>query len=210
MQAALTGERIAAVLSEASASDGSGGRPVVRLHVSGMARAQETAGIIHRCLPSSLGVEALPPNPNLNEGRPAHSVPEGSVMNPKSVHRDGPRIETAFRQIFHRSDPPRDRAVEQAFKGYKDPADPRRREGKGKDKPGHEYDIVVCHGNVIRCEHRLLCLGRLIEGICFCARGCFVPRCCVLLLAFLQHGVLLPTRQHSHTLPPTRRSCPNP
>ena len=42
-----------------------------------MARARETADIIHRCLPPALAVERSAPNPNLNEGRPAHVVPEG-------------------------------------------------------------------------------------------------------------------------------------
>jgi hypothetical protein len=30
-------------------------------------------------------------------------------MSSKSVHRDGPRIEAAFRQLFHRAPPSRDK-----------------------------------------------------------------------------------------------------
>ena len=37
---------------------------------------------------------------------------EGPAMSPKSVHRDGARIEAAFRQLFHRSDPAKVRSLD--------------------------------------------------------------------------------------------------
>ena len=180
-QAEATGRRLASLVEA--------GVNIKRIHVSNITRARETAGIITSFLPEA---ELMPPNPLLNEGRPAHVSPGGRPgkprMNPKSVARDGPRIETAFRTYFHRSvdfeqsdsalvtlpadgglAPPtglQGTAAAAAAGGGSN--------GRWGWSPGvgsemkkahfavdkssaHEYEIVVCHANVIRasspCRH---------------------------------------------------------
>jgi len=101
----------------------------VTLRCSGLARARETAALIAPMLPARTAV--LAPDPDLNEGRPAQVVP-GRPYPIAAVRADGARIERAFRGIFHRAAPRGDGAL-------------------------HEYDVVVCHGNVIRyCALRAL------------------------------------------------------
>ena len=90
---------------------------------SGLVRAKETADLIAPCLPADRLVYA-DPNPDLNEGRPAQVIP-GRPYSNEAVRVDQQRVERAFRDTFRRADP-RD------------------------DGARHEYEIVVCHGNVIR------------------------------------------------------------
>lgn len=93
----------------------------ITLRSSTMTRAKETCDIIAPYLPER--TRMLPPDPFFVEGRPAQVVP-GKKFDPEVVERDGQRIESAFQSLFYRE--------------LEDDAHP------------HTYDIVVCHGNVIR------------------------------------------------------------
>mmetsp|Transcript_27010 Transcript_27010/g.80849 ORF Transcript_27010/g.80849 Transcript_27010/m.80849 type:complete len:292 (-) Transcript_27010:28-903(-) len=115
-QAVATGLR----LSELINSGAPGSR--IRIQSSGLARAIETAALIEPHLPDR--TEALPPDGDLNEGRPAQVIP-GRAYSNAAVRADGSRIEAAFKKIFKRAEPRADGGL-------------------------HEYDVVVCHGNVIR------------------------------------------------------------
>mmetsp|Transcript_115440 Transcript_115440/g.172476 ORF Transcript_115440/g.172476 Transcript_115440/m.172476 type:complete len:318 (-) Transcript_115440:41-994(-) len=132
-QADLTGRRLKVMMDGASEEFGPCNIKVV--HVSNMARAKETADIIASHLP---GVPRSEPNPNLNEGRPSHNIPGGraSAGAIEKTDENHPRIEQAFRELFYRAPPPDEKQT--------------------KDKPKHEFEIVVCHANVIRY---FLCRG---------------------------------------------------
>ncbi|XP_061188374.1 serine/threonine-protein phosphatase Pgam5, mitochondrial-like [Saccostrea echinata] len=95
--------------------------PYTKLISSTMTRAVETAEIIHKCLPHLTWER----EPNLCEGAPIPPEPPVGHWRPEKSQffQDGPRIETAFRKLFHRAE------VEQT-----------------KDS----YEVVVCHANVIR------------------------------------------------------------
>ena len=158
-QAEATGQRLAELVAA--------GVEIKAVHVSDLARAKETAEIIKKYLP---GATATKPNPNLNEGRPAHVCPGGRPdkprMSTKSVERDSPRIEAAFHTHFYRSDPlPRlEDPAQEEEKNQPKPlgagssgawawesgfADELTR-GKTPPAAKQEYEIVVAHGNVIR------------------------------------------------------------
>lgn len=95
--------------------------PYTRIIKSTMTRATETAEIIHTHLPD-IPMTACD---YIREGSPI--VPEPPTNNwrpqPKQFFQDGARIETAFRKYFHRADP---------------------------SQKQDSYDVLVCHGNVIR------------------------------------------------------------
>ncbi|KAI5753569.1 hypothetical protein M8J77_001409 [Diaphorina citri] len=94
--------------------------PFNKIHVSTMSRAIETAQLISQSLPD-VPVEqcAL-----LEEGAPVPPDPPVGHWQPE-VHffQDGPRIEAAFRNFFHRADPSQEH---------------------------DSYELLVCHANVIR------------------------------------------------------------
>lgn len=165
-QADYTGKRLKEMLDGASEKFGPCSIKVVR--VSGMTRAKESkrtpevwvmcvphlptvsmkhaagsrfvlfcfvflptaADIIASHLP---GVERALPDPELNEGRPAHNVPGGKASSStiKKTDESHPRIETAFRKYFYRHEPPSE-------------------EEGDADMPKHEFEVIVCHANVIR------------------------------------------------------------
>lgn len=129
-QAELTGKRLKEMLDGASKEFGPCNIKVVR--VSNMARAKETADIIAKQLP---GVEYAAPDPNLSEGRPAHNVPGGkaSTSTIEKFDEHHLRIEEAFQTYFYRADPPTADDSEDA-----------------SDKPKHEFEVIVCHANVVR------------------------------------------------------------
>ena len=126
-----------------------------------MIRAKETAEIIAAQLPS--GVPMTAPNPLLNEGYPADVVPCSRAMwKREDTWKDAPRIEAAFRSLFYRAP-----AATGAGEGAR--GDPRllpppqdssqtghsvgAAGGMAAETPAlprHEYELVVCHGNVIR------------------------------------------------------------
>jgi serine/threonine-protein phosphatase PGAM5 len=127
-QAALTGKRLAAMIK--GAEDDFGPCNVKVLRVSDMQRAKETAQIIHSFIPQ---VKATDPDPLLNEGRPCHNIPgvkaSQKVVDLTDEHH--PRIEKAFRKYFYRHE--------------------QTRTDKDKEnKNPHEFEIIVCHANVIR------------------------------------------------------------
>lgn len=127
---------------------------VDRFLVEYRTRAKETADIIAKHLP---GVTYAEPDPLLNEGRPCHHIP-GTRANEKSIiltddhHR---RIEDAYQKYFYRSE---------EFPSQTDTAVPTTRmvtsgvtttraAGAGveeDDYDKHEFEIIVCHANVIR------------------------------------------------------------
>eukprot|EP00527_Entomoneis_sp_CCMP2396_P000807 CAMPEP_0198137338 /NCGR_PEP_ID=MMETSP1443-20131203/855_1 /TAXON_ID=186043 /ORGANISM="Entomoneis sp., Strain CCMP2396" /LENGTH=346 /DNA_ID=CAMNT_0043798741 /DNA_START=15 /DNA_END=1055 /DNA_ORIENTATION=+ len=131
LQAERTGQRLAEMIK--GSSDGKSKSCNVKvLRVSGMTRAIETADIISSYLP---GVEYAKPDPILNEGRPCHHIPGGKVSEKtvKLTDENHPRIEEAFDKFFHRAEPPSDNDEDDSDETEK-----------------HEFEIIVCHANVIR------------------------------------------------------------
>mmetsp|Transcript_14503 Transcript_14503/g.43313 ORF Transcript_14503/g.43313 Transcript_14503/m.43313 type:complete len:308 (+) Transcript_14503:225-1148(+) len=134
-QAAATGQRVAEIVTQPGA--------VCRaIFSSNMARAVETADIVARSLP---GVRRAV-DPSLAEGVPCHAIP-GGVHHTAAVYRDGARIEASFRRYFKRSLPydetdDDDDDDEFASPGAFSPPRP--------GDPTDEYDVIVCHANVIR------------------------------------------------------------
>ncbi|XP_049793637.1 serine/threonine-protein phosphatase PGAM5, mitochondrial isoform X1 [Schistocerca nitens] len=109
-QAALTGQRLKEL-----------DMPYTCLIRSTMARAVETAKIIHSYLPD---VPVQDCN-MLEEGAPIPPEPPVGHWKPEvfQFHRDGARIEGAFRKYFHRAK---------------------------SSQTSDSYEILVCHANVIR------------------------------------------------------------
>lgn len=110
-QARLTGQRL-----------GSLNLPLTHVVSSTMTRAKETKDIMRPFLPPEL--PCLPNDPILCEGAPFPPEPDvGTKKAELFYHRDGARIEAAFRKYFHRADP---------------------------DQEQDSFEVVVCHANVIR------------------------------------------------------------
>lgn len=140
LQAEVTGKRLAEMIKGAEDKFGPCNIKVVR--VSNLLRAKETANIIAEQIPS---VERAEPDPRLNEGRPCHTIPgskasEGTIKATDDSHS---RIEEGFREYFSRApeDVNNDNNVETENK---------ENENKDEKKSKHEFEIVVCHANVIR------------------------------------------------------------
>ncbi|KAL3945801.1 MAG: hypothetical protein SGBAC_000073 [Bacillariaceae sp.] len=99
---------------------------VTKVRVSNMTRAKETAELIAKELPSSIVVDE--PDPLLNEALPAPMIPiRPDIKGAEEeidAHRD--RIEEAFQKYIYRTDVDDD------------------------DDEDDEFEIIVCHGNVIR------------------------------------------------------------
>ena len=153
-QADLTGRRLAEMIRGVNKEFGPCNVKVVR--VSDMARAKETADIICAHLPDS--VERAEPDPDLNEGRPCHHIPgvrasESTIAKTDEGHS---RIERAFKRYFRRADRPAEEVEEEESKkggshSEDDKEEPNAdNDDKLKPHPKHEFEIVVCHGNVIR------------------------------------------------------------
>ena len=145
-QADLTGERLAQIIK--GIDENFGPCNVKTLRVSDMARAKETAAIIGKHLPDS--VIRTDPDPNLNEGRPCHYLPGGKASSNTIAKTDEghPRIEAAFESYFYRADEPEEEIDtgdrdEQGNQGQKN-------EDELEMDPHHEFEIIVCHANVIR------------------------------------------------------------
>lgn len=93
-----------------------------------MTRARETAELIAKELPNTFLVDE--PDPLLNEALPAPMIPirpdiEGAD---EEIDANHDRIEQAFQKYIYRAD-----AV-----------------GEDDDENEDEFEIIVCHGNVIR------------------------------------------------------------
>ena len=151
-QAEETGKRIKEMI-EGIEGTGFTGCNVKVVRVSNMARAKETADIIAKHLP---GVERAAPDPDLNEGRPAHNIPGGSASAStiEKTDESHPRIEAAFERYFHRE---KQAPVQKSMfsfwssspkKEEKEKVDPN--SGERKEGSHHEFEIIVCHANVIR------------------------------------------------------------
>lgn len=130
-QAIKAGDRLASMLEPPLTTPGREGD--VRLHVSTATRAMETADVIATQLPTH--VRRLPPDANLTEGNPIMDMPGCSFADGASIFVEGSRIEAAFRSLFYRGVPRKPPA-------QAPPPHP--------DMPRVEYEIVVCHQNVIR------------------------------------------------------------
>ncbi|KAL7573134.1 hypothetical protein ACA910_018804 [Epithemia clementina (nom. ined.)] len=140
---------------------------ITKLRVSNMTRAIETADIIAKYLPL---VPYEEPDPLLNEGRPCHHIP-GSKVSDKVVQQTDehhPRIEKAFQKYFYRAPMPiktsRDGSSNSGSSSsslndqpVKDHATTRMEKSNNNDDDDdddesqrHEFEIIVCHANVIR------------------------------------------------------------
>eukprot|EP00574_Skeletonema_japonicum_P003376 CAMPEP_0201726872 /NCGR_PEP_ID=MMETSP0593-20130828/10494_1 /ASSEMBLY_ACC=CAM_ASM_000672 /TAXON_ID=267983 /ORGANISM="Skeletonema japonicum, Strain CCMP2506" /LENGTH=440 /DNA_ID=CAMNT_0048218455 /DNA_START=20 /DNA_END=1342 /DNA_ORIENTATION=+ len=160
-QAAMTGKRLGQLIRGVNEDFGPCKVKVVR--VSNLARAKETADIIYdnMDLDNFDGgiVERADPDPLLNEGRPCHHIPGGKAR-PSVVERTDehhPRIEEAFNKYFHRAPMPEmpPSAAENKKETIIATASTRdSNEGENEEKlvadPKHEFEVIVCHANVIR------------------------------------------------------------
>lgn len=107
------------------------GRRVHKMTHSTMTRAEETADIIAaRAFPNVRREES----DLLREGAPPRPEPDTWRQAEETHAKDAPRLESAFRLMFHRAS-----ATEE--KGEP-------RDGEPRDRERHE--IVVCHANVVR------------------------------------------------------------
>lgn len=166
-QAALTGERLGKLIRGVNEEFGPCRVKVVR--VSDLARAKETADIIYDNMGLASSdremVEKAEPDPLLNEGRPCHHIPGGRAR-PSVVERTDeqhPRIEQAFRKYFFRAEMPalpssvdEEKRAGIIATALDEPNAkvPESEEGitqqQLKAHPQHEFEIIVCHANVIR------------------------------------------------------------
>lgn len=137
-QSDLTGRRIAEMVK--GFDDAFGPCNVKILRVSDMTRAKETAEIIAAHLPD---IERAEPDPLLNEGRPSHHIPSGKMDEEKIKKTDEGhlRIEEAFKKYLFRAPIPENAAIE---------TDQPNNVGEIKTNPKHEFEVIVCHANVIR------------------------------------------------------------
>jgi len=151
-QAAKVGDRLAELLRPALTTTGR--ETHVRLHVSTLTRARETADIIASRLPDH--VRRIEPNPLFVEGvPPAHTIPymarggeEYLWGRARDLHIEGAKMEAAFRSLFYRDlpcKPPKQKEENQCENDVEITA----RQAKSK-VPRQEYEIVVCHQNLIR------------------------------------------------------------
>jgi len=168
-QANLTGKRLKEMIDGVEGSDEFTGCSVRVVRVSNMARAKETADIIA----SHLGpdVTMAKPDADLNEGRPSHNLPAGdgyvSQSTIESTDKNHPRIEQAFHKYFYRADPPNTNSTtiiktldgdESSDDGIVDKKENGVEKGdvnseqSTEEKQGakHEFEIIVCHANIIR------------------------------------------------------------
>lgn len=159
-QAKRTGERLAELLLKNGQTDS------VVMRVSNLTRAKETADIIAPYLSSS--VTQTPPDARLNEGRPCHNIPCRVNVSPRTIKAvdDGhERIEQAFQSYFfrHTVSSPTDEdgttdsnetknEKEKTEENQNESTITKNEENKPDPKasPKHEYEIIVCHANVIR------------------------------------------------------------
>lgn len=128
-QAHLTGERLKEMIG--GIDDKFKALPVCAIHVSGMARAKETASIMSSHLPQY--IERSQPDELLNEGIPAQIIPSRPELDIEDdLAKNGARIEKAFQKYFHRS------------------TDKMSKQNHSNKNDKHEVEIIVCHANVIR------------------------------------------------------------
>jgi serine/threonine-protein phosphatase PGAM5 len=118
------------------------GKCVVKaIHVSNMVRAKETAALIAKQFHSQK-IVVQKPDPLLNEALPAPMVPirpdiPGAT---EEIDQNHDRIEEAFQKYFKRDDKNGDSKVNIPFWTRK----------QDEDDVNDDFEIIVCHGNVIR------------------------------------------------------------
>jgi len=73
--------------------------------------------------------------------RPCHHIPGGKVSEKvvKTTDENHPRIEAAFRKLFHRAPYIEEPNIDDENRDSQDPR-----------KEKHDFEIIVCHANVIR------------------------------------------------------------
>jgi len=153
-QAEVTGKRLGEYIRGVNKEFGPCNVKVVR--VSNLSRAKETAKIIHDNL--GVEIEMAEPDPLLNEGRPCHHIPGGkarqSIIERTDEHH--PRIEQAFRNYFYRADLPSS-ATDTAVATPSGSEETNTLATSSSETssalaphPKHEFEIIVCHANVIR------------------------------------------------------------
>jgi serine/threonine-protein phosphatase PGAM5 len=159
IQAEKTGIRLAEVLEPALTTPGRQEQHV-RVHVSTMTRAKETADIISAQLESKGGSFArMAPTPLLVEGSPpVHNIPD-PLYSAEQVSKSF--MEAGFRSLFKRLSLADEREAP-CEDGAPSTGEVGKTENKnagnehagvgsdGKFLPRNEYEIVVCHANVIR------------------------------------------------------------
>eukprot|EP00658_Telonema_sp_P-2_P039051 TRINITY_DN27918_c0_g1_i1.p1 TRINITY_DN27918_c0_g1~~TRINITY_DN27918_c0_g1_i1.p1 ORF type:complete len:303 (+),score=47.79 TRINITY_DN27918_c0_g1_i1:169-1077(+) len=162
-QALLTGERLAAMCNPTLADkllaepDGLSKSPITIacVHSSNLPRARQTAELVAKGLP---GVSLAPMDPMLAEGCPCIPVPAPVNYDPSpaTVWEDAARIEAAFRHYIHRavggpapSQAGKDDHQIQA-EGVQDDSNGASSVSAGKDSHSETWEVIVCHGNVIR------------------------------------------------------------
>ncbi|EED91375.1 hypothetical protein THAPSDRAFT_263036, partial [Thalassiosira pseudonana CCMP1335] len=134
-QAALTGQRLGALIRG------------VNEEVSDLARAKETADIVYENMGlEGVVVEKAESDPLLNEGRPCHHIPGGKVRQSVIERTDEhhPRIEQAFRKYFYHSNSERNNSDNDNGTNETTTTN------LLQPHPQHEFEIIVCHANVIR------------------------------------------------------------
>lgn len=165
-QAKLTGKRIAEMI-QGFDDDKFGPCNVTTIRVSDMARAKETADIIANQLPSH--VHRANPDANLNEGRPCHTIPGGKVSSAvvEKTDESHSKIEKAFQTYFHRAEYQEGgnalkASIENKNDGAPDTLETfipsptpgkltqEKTDKKDQGHPQHEFEIIVCHANVLR------------------------------------------------------------
>eukprot|EP00980_Cylindrotheca_fusiformis_P002242 scaffold517_cov119-Cylindrotheca_fusiformis.AAC.25 len=106
---------------------------VPKVRVSNMLRAKETAQLIVQELGSSVQLDD--PDPLLNEALPSPMIPIRSDIkgSKEEIDANHDRIEQAFQKYFYRHSAQ-----------------------EGDDEDDDEFEIIVCHGNVIRITYLMV------------------------------------------------------
>jgi serine/threonine-protein phosphatase PGAM5 len=121
---------------------------VKAIHVSNMVRAKETAALIAKQFQEEK-MTPQKPDPLLNEALPAPMIPirpdiPGAT---EEIDLNHDRIEEAFQKYFYRDDKDDDsNVIKKAFQKYFYRDDGESNANIDND----EFEIIVCHGNVIR------------------------------------------------------------
>lgn len=138
LQAIRTGKRLRDIMNGNGSETFPSSRfrgpcPIAAVRVSSMTRARETAELIA----AELGLQVQEPDPDLNEAIPAPIVPirHDIARTTEEIDQNHQRIERAFQRYFYRSNPCNITPDN---------------EDKTVDEPQEEFEIIICHGNVIR------------------------------------------------------------
>ncbi|CAJ1952554.1 unnamed protein product [Cylindrotheca closterium] len=130
-QATKTGKRLATWAKGTETFENpyfNGPCPIVtKIRVSNMTRAKETAELIAKEMPSTIVMDE--PDSLLNEALPSPMIPIRPDITgaEEEIDANHDRIEEAFQKYIHRTDATAE-----------------------DDDDGDEFEIIVCHGNVIR------------------------------------------------------------